>query len=90
MVFSKFVASCSLDLFGSFVVFSLWLLIFSTGFKDKPVRRRIRLHIFPLLHPLFLTKGLLISQRVAHSLPLNLNFYIASETCGRLNWKCYM
>ena len=76
--------------FFCFCWFSLWFLIFSTGFKGKPVRRRIRLHIFSLLHPLFLTKGLLISQRVAHSQPLDLNIYIASETCGRLNWKCYM
>ena len=43
------------------------VLIFSIGFKGKPFRRQIRLHIFSLLHPLVLTKCLLISQRVAHS-----------------------
>ena len=72
-----------------FVWFSLWFLIFSAGFKGKPVRRRIRLHIFSLLHPLFLTKGLLISQRVAHSPPLDLNIDVASATCVpaiRMSW----
>ena len=35
-----------------FFWFSQWLLIFSTGFTGKPVRRRICLYIFSLLHPL--------------------------------------
>ena len=51
MVFNCF----CFGLFGCFVFFwfSQWFLIFSTGFTGKPVRRRICLYIFPLLHPLF-------------------------------------
>ena len=62
-------------------VFSHWFLIFPTGFTGKPVRRRICLYIFSLLHPLFLTKSSLISQCVAHSSSLDLNIDVASETC---------
>ena len=78
MVFDGF----GIDLFGCFV-FSppQWFLIFSTGFTGKPVRRRICLYIFSLLHPLFLTKSSLISQCVAHSSSLDLNIDVASETC---------
>ena len=64
-----------------FFWFSQWFLIFSTGFTGKPVRRRICLYIFSLLHPLFLTKSSLISQCVAHSSSLDLNIDVASETC---------
>ena len=44
-------------------------------------RRRICLYIFSLLHPLLLTRSSLISQRIAHSPPLDLNIDVASETC---------
>ena len=83
LVFPMFFDGFGIDLFGCFLLFlfSRWFLIFSTGFTGKPVRRRICLYIFSLLHPLFLTKSSLISQCVAHSSSLDLNIDVASETC---------
>ena len=83
LVFPMAFDGFGIDLFVFFLLFwfSQWFLIFSTGFTGKPVRRRICLYIFSLLHPLFLTKSSLISQCVAHSSSLDLNIDVASETC---------